>query len=71
MLIYDNEQAVIDSIRRHCDRKIIAAETQIKKTTERSQQGIRARAERSAYGDILWLLTDYTLRESEPNGEPV
>lgn len=63
MLIYRNEQDVIDSVRAHAERKIIAIEKMLKNCTERSQAGLQGRAAKAAYGDVLWMLTDYELRE--------
>jgi hypothetical protein len=65
MLIYEDEQDVIDAVRKNCERKITLLDNKLKRVSERSHDGIAARAARAAYGDVLWLLTDYTLRIDE------
>lgn len=71
MFIYDSEQDLIRSVREHTQGKIdqltgeiqkeIAKERQ-KRMVRKSQQHMLLVARRAAYGDVLYMLTDYELR---------
>lgn len=66
MFIFENEQAVIDGTAEYISSKIAKLTKEIEAITNHNTLAYKvAIARRAAYGDVLYLLTNYTLRSED------
>lgn len=65
MLVYKDTDDIVQSVKQHIEKKIKECERTITTNKANSHNTMRAMAERAAYSDVLWMLTDFTLKSDE------
>lgn len=65
MLVYKDTDDIVASVKQHVEKKIAACDRTIATNRAASHAVLRAGAERAAYSDVLWMLTDFTLKSEE------